>query len=159
MGASDSMDKIPAEYDEGTKTALICEDNPEFIKNIISALQELRYAAETAGSANDALEKLRFNRYDVVLLSERFGGSPPDGNEVLKYLRYMPMATRRHIFLALLGQNLTTEDNMTAFDKSVNAVINEKDIPNLKGILNRTITDNERFYKVYKESLIKMGKR
>jgi CheY-like chemotaxis protein len=151
------MDKTPhtEEYEEELKTALVCEDNADAKNNIMSALGELKYSADNAANAADAFEKLRFNRYDVVVINEKFSG---ENNEVLKHLQSMPMATRRHIFVALLGQNLPTNDNMKAFEKSVNAVISEKDLPNLKGILKKAVSDNDHFYKVYRESLIKMGK-
>jgi flagellar motor component MotA len=102
---------------------------------------------------------VRFNQYDVIVLNENFGGNPPENNEVLKFFQNMPMNTRRHIFLALVGQNLKTLDNMTAFSKSVNAVINKSDISNLANILKKSIDDNEQFYKVYKETLRRLGKR
>lgn len=147
------------EYEEELKTAMVCEDNPEYQKAITSALGELKYNVEIASSAADSFDKVRFNRYDVIVLNEKFGGASPENNEVLKHFQHMPMATRRHIFLALIGNDLKTSDNMTAFAKSANTVVNESDLPNLKAILRKSIADNDRFYKVYKESLIKMGKR
>lgn len=153
------MEPSDVSIDEEAKTALVCEDNAELQKAVISALQELKYAADIAPSAEVVYEKIRFNRYDVVVLDERFAGGTPENNEVLKHFQYMPMMNRRHIFVALIGPNLPTQDNMAAFDKSVNVVINEKDAPNLKSILKRSVADNDQFYKVYKESLIKMGKR
>jgi len=70
----------------------------------------------------------------------------------------LPMSNRRHVFVGLLGQAFATNDNMKAYDLSVNAVINEKDLPNLRPILKKSIADNDQFYKVYKESLVKFGK-
>lgn len=155
---TDKIDDILKEYDENAKMALVCEDDPEALKDIKAALSELRYSAEAAADAEDAFGKLKFNRYDVVILSEKFAGSTPDSNTLLKHLQFMPMSTRRHIFVALLGEALVTLDNMAAFERSVNVVINRKDLPNIKGILKRAVHDYEQFYKVYKESLIKMGK-
>jgi len=147
------------EYGEGFKTVLICDDNAETRNLINSALKELQYKVEISTGSSDTYEKLRFNQYDVVVLNENFGGSAPENNEVLKFLQNMPMNTRRHIFLALVGQNLKTLDNMTAFSKSVNAVINKQDLPNLVNILKKSVADNDQFYKVYKEILRKLGKR
>lgn len=137
----------------------MCEDNQEAQNTIISVLKELNYATDTAANVDEAFEKLRFNRYDVVALSEKFSGTAPESNELLKHLQTMPMSSRRHIFVALFGEGLATGDNMQSFDKSVNVVINEKDLANLKTVLKRSISDNDQFYKVYKESLIKLGKR
>jgi CheY-like chemotaxis protein len=147
------------EYGEDFKTALICDDNAETQNLINTALKELQYKIEISTNSADIFEKVRFNQYDVIVLNENLAGSSPENNEVLKFFQNMPMVTRRHIFLALIGQNHKTLDNMTAFAKSVNAVINKSDLSNLVNILKKSITDNEQFYKVYKETLQKLGKR
>lgn len=157
MEKSDVKD-APAGYAGRSKTALVCEDNQDLQKTVISALKEMQYEADIAANADEAIEKIRFNQYDVIVLNEIFSGKTPEDNEVLRYLQEMPMATRRHIFLALTGKDLPTQDNMKAFEKSANVVINEKDVSGLKNVLQRAIPDNEQFYKVYKESLIKLGK-
>ena len=68
------------------------------------------------------------------------------------------MATRRHIFLAIIGNGFKTLNNMQAFSYSVNLVINEKDVDKLAKILKKAIAEHEMFYKVFKESLQAMGK-
>jgi CheY-like chemotaxis protein len=147
------------EYGEGFKTALICDDNIETQNLINAALKELQYKIDISTSTTDTFEKVRFNQYDVIVLNENFAGSSPENNEVLKFFQFMPMNTRRHIFLALISQNFKTLDNMTAFSKSVNAVINRQDLHNLVNIMRKSIADNEQFYKVYKETLRRLGKR
>lgn len=146
-------------YSDELKTALICDDNAETQNLINTALKELQYKIEISTSSADTAERLRFNQYDVVVLNENLAGSSPENNEVLKFFQNMPMVTRRHIFLALIGQNHRTLDNMTAFAKSANAVINKSDLSNLVNILKKSIADNDQFYKVYKETLRKLGKR
>jgi CheY-like chemotaxis protein len=147
------------EYGGGFKTALICDDNTETQSAINSALKELRYKIDISTSSTDTFEKVRFNQYDVVVLNENFAGSSPENNVVLKFFQTMPMVSRRHTFLALIGQNLKTLDNMTAFSKSVNVTINRADMANLANILKKSIDDNEQFYKVYNETLRRLGKR
>ena len=68
------------------------------------------------------------------------------------------MVTRRNIFVALIGKNFKTLKNMQAFQKSVNVVINEKDINKLEDVLKKSISEIEIFYKVFKETLQSMGK-
>ncbi len=147
------------EYEEAVKSALICEDSSDTRNSIVSALDSLGYRYEIAASPDDTFEKLRFNQYDLIVMNEKFGGSAPETNTVYKHIQFMPMMTRRHIFFALIGQGFKTGDYMTAFSKSANIVINEKEIPNLRPLLKVAIADNDQFYKVYKESLVKMGKR
>lgn len=146
-------------YLKSSQTALVCEDKQELQRTIISALKDLQYKTDVSINAEDALEKIKFNQYGVIVLNEIFEGKSPENNAVLKQLQTMPMAARRHIFFALLGKNLLTQDNMAAFERSANIVINEEDISKFKDIIEFSIFDNAQFYKIYKESLIKLGKR
>jgi len=73
-------------------------------------------------------------------------------------LTQMPMVTRRNIFVALMGSNFKTLNNMQAFQKSVNVVINEKDLGKMEDVLKKSVSENEIFYKVFKETLHSMGK-
>jgi len=146
------------EFEEELRSALVCEDNAELKSAVSAALEGLKYSMEFATNADNAFEKLRFNQYNLIVLNESFGGNV-ENNAVYSFLTTMPMSTRRHIFLALIGKNFKTADNMTAFTKSANIVVNEQDLPNLKAILKKSVADNNQFYKVFRESLVKMGKK
>lgn len=156
--AEEKIDDILKEYDEGAKTALICEDNQEAQKAISAGLRELKYAVDTAPNTDEAFDKIKFNHYDVVVISESFAGSTPDNNEFLGHIQKMPMSARRTTFFALFGKKFTTMDNMQAFEKSVHVVVNESDLPNSKAVFKKAIAANDQFYKVYRESMAKIGK-
>jgi hypothetical protein len=68
------------------------------------------------------------------------------------------MLTRRNMFVAMISDRYRTMDNMMALNKSVNLIINVKNTEDIGKILSRGITDNEYFYRVYKESLKETGK-
>lgn len=146
------------EYEEELRSALVCEDSAELKKAISAELQRLKYSVEFTAGVEDTFEKLKLNQYALIILNERFGGSAPESNFVYKFLQAMPMSTRRHIFIVLTGKDFKTGDNMTAFAKSANIVVNDNDIPDLKTVLKKSISDNDTFYKVFRESLVKMGK-
>jgi len=154
----DAADK-PFDFieDEG-ETALICESDPELKEKINKAMTEQGYMITEAVSAKDALKKMRFHTYDVVVIDERFDATSPDENNVLQYLENMAMVTRRNIFVALLTERFRSMDNMAAFNNSVNLVINMKNIDDAGTILKRGTSDNAAFYRVFKDTLRKMGK-
>ncbi|MFH1623750.1 MAG: hypothetical protein ABID54_01160 [Pseudomonadota bacterium] len=145
-------------FGDDEKTALICDDSQPNQDMLSSALKELGYRVSTGTNPNDVLDKMRYNHYDLIVLDEGLGGKPPSENPILNQIQSMPIATRRNIFFALIGPDYSTLDNMMAFAKSANVVINEKDLPRVKTILSRSISDNERFYKVFKETLRAIGK-
>ena len=147
------------EYEEELRSSLVCGNNAALKKAISAALEQLKYNSEYAENPEDAFEKIKYNQYGLIILDEVFGGTSLENNGVYKYLLTMPMAVRRNIFIALMGKDFKTADNMTAFAKSVNLVLNERDISNLKPLLKKAIPDNDQFYKVFLESIKKTGNR
>lgn len=144
---------------EAAQGALLCDDDQGRRAAIQTALETLGYTVDTAEDAPETLEKLKFNQYGVIVLHERFGGGGPADNTVWNHLRHMPMPARRQLFCALVGPTLKTHDQWAAFAGSVHLVVNEADLPQLRTILHKAITDNDHFYKVYRESLSKRGKQ
>lgn len=143
--------------EEGAMSALVCVDEPERLKAVKEALDDLNYYSSVASSVKEALSKLRYNQYDLVMLDEEFCGESADNNTILRYLQPMPMSTRRNIFLMLISNQIRTLDNLMAFAKSVNAVINVSDVQKVKLVLERAMADHRRFYKVYRDLVQVIG--
>ena len=154
----DTSDKPFDFMEEEGLTALLCEQNPIARKTIESALSLMDYQITIAESARDALKRMRYHVYDLIVVDENFDTKNPDANGVLIYLERLQMATRRNIFVAMVSNRYRTMDNMMAFHASVNLVINIKNIEDIGKILGRSITDTELFYRVYKETLKATGK-
>jgi hypothetical protein len=91
------------------------------------------------------------------VVNESFDTKNPEANGVVIYLERLSMATRRNMFIALVSDRFRTMDNMMALNKSVNLIINVKNIEDIGKILSRGITDNEYFYRVFKETLKELG--
>ena len=145
--------------DEPERLALVCADDAGRQAAIRAALEQLGLSLQIAKDAAEAIDVLRKNAYEVVVLDEEFQGATPLDNPVLKAIAVMPITMRRYVLVALVGKDLKTSDNMTAFAKSVNVVINLADLPQLAGILRRAIADNNEFYRVYRQVLREAGKR
>jgi len=143
-------------YDEHDKIALILDRQNDDLWT--TALTELEYKLQRANSPEHAVHKLKFNQYHVVAFHEKFGGSTLETSPLYKFLMDMSMDTRRKIFVALVGENFKTLDNMEALAYSVNLVINQKELDQLEAILKKSIGDNDNFYKVYRETMTALGK-
>lgn len=156
---SSSLNEVISDpFEEGARPALVCEDDPDIKSQIAAALKELSYSPVIPKNMDDAFEKIRFTRFEVIVLNELFDGSKDGQNDLLDHFVKMPMIDRRHIFLALTGNNFSSMNNGMAFSKSVNVVINQSDIQNIRNILKKTIADNDQFYRVYKAILKELGK-
>jgi len=157
-GGYDASDKPFDFIEEDGLTALVCEQNPQAIKTIHSALHLMEYQITQAESSRDALKRMRYHVYDLIVVNETFDSRSPDSNGVLIYLERLSMSVRRQIFVAMISNRYRTMDNMMSFNASVNLIINSKNIPDIGKILSRGITDNEMFYRVFLEALKETGR-
>ncbi len=157
-GRYDAEEKPFDFVEEGVETALLCESDPDVRSKISSALTSMGYQTREPESAVAALKQMRFHVFDLVVLNENFDTDDPDKCDVLAYLDRLSMDVRRKIYLVLITDRFRTMDNMVAFNKSVNLVINLKNIDEIEKVLKRGVADNDLFYRVYKEALAATGR-
>ena len=158
---SENLDSTEKPFDfieEEGLTALMCEQNPVVRQTIENALHLMDYQISVAENARDALKRMRYHTYDLIVINESFDTNNPDSNGVLIYLERLGMAVRRNIFVAMISNRYRTMDNMMAFHDSVNLIINIKNIEDVGKILSRGITDTELFYNIYRETLKEIGR-
>jgi len=153
-----SEDETLGFYEEGTKLALIMESDPERSEKIKIVAEELGYKHISAPNTRDAVGKMRFHHFDLIILSDGFDGQKLEHSPILNHLNHVSMSVRRQTFVGLLGDKFKTMDNMMAFAMSANLVINWQDMEKLSGILKKAISENERFYKVFNDTLVEVGK-
>lgn len=140
--------------EEEGKIALVCESDTVIHQSLVSALELLEYHVSEAADNREALRSLRYKVYDLVVVDEYFGTKDPERNGVLIYLERLHMDVRRNMFVTLISDRFRTMDHMMAFCKSVNLIINKKNIEDVEKILSRNISDYEMFYRIYKETLL-----
>ena len=139
--------------EEEGKTALVCESDTLIREKMRPTLDLMEYHITETPNSREALKKMRYHTYDLVLLNEYFDTRDPDANPVLIYIERLAMETRRNMFVTLLTTRFRTMDHMTAFQKSVNMIVNLRNIDDMDKILQRGMADYGLFYKVFKESL------
>lgn len=146
------------EFQEGLRLSMVCDDRLDRQEGMSAALRELGYKPHVAPRPREALAWLYQHRYEVILIHEDFGGGPPAHNPLVVGLAALPMSQRRHFCVGLVGKNIRTMDNVTAFHHSVHFVVNERDLPRLKSIVRSAIAENDAFYRVFREVLRQVGK-
>jgi CheY-like chemotaxis protein len=147
----------PESYD--ARLALVCEDAPERQAIIKAALEQIGFAMLAVKNADEAVERMRRDVYELVILDEQYQGATPLDNPVLAAIRGMTMAQRRWMFVALVGREFKTFDNAMAFARSVNVVVNVNDLPHFPAILKKGITEHVEFYRTFRQVLTDAGKR
>ena len=141
----------------GQGIALLCITNKDSRDFVAQGLKGMGLKVTEAQSIDDALEKMRFNQYALLIMEDKFGEGLQN-NKVLETIRQMAPSQRRRIFVVLLGGQWKTGDEMTAFSLSVNFLINESSLGQLKDTLTHALIEHKRFYKLYKEGLVSIGK-
>ena len=149
----DATDKPFDFIEEEGKTALVCESDSLIRQKIRPTLDLLEYHVTEVPNSREALKKMRYHIYDLIILNEYFDTQDPDANPILIYLERQAMDVRRSIFVTLLCNRHRTMDHMTAFQKSVNMIMNLRNIDDFDKILQRGMADYGLFFKIIKETL------
>lgn len=150
-------DDYTIEYYEDVKLALVMAD--ENLNRVIKpAVEEQKYKFITAPNIREALLKLRYHHFDLIILSEGFDGQEIYGGPIMNYLNHMSMSSRRRIFVALISDKYKTMDEMMAYSLSANMVVNTREIGSLSILLKRGLQEYEQFYKVFMDILQEEGK-
>jgi predicted Zn finger-like uncharacterized protein len=145
------------EEDESRRLAMVCVDQLHGQMRVKTALAELGYTVHIVNDPREAVDRLWQKPYDLVIVHEEYGGAP-DNNSVLKALQPMPMSNRRFMYVGLIGKQYRTFDAMAAFVKSVNFVVADQELGNLKSIVQEAVADNDRFFRVFRDTLREAGK-
>ena len=153
-----SQDNALDFYEEDARLALLMVDSPKYASKIESSVKGLGYRCITSPNTRDGIGKMRFHHFDLVILADGFDGQDLVNNSVMHYLNRLSMSVRRKIFLVLIGDRFKTRDNMMAFALSGNVVINPKELNRFSPILRNAISENEKFYKVYLDTMAELGK-
>jgi predicted Zn finger-like uncharacterized protein len=145
-------------FEEGIKLALIMPSSSMNEDHLRAGLELIGYKCITTPNTRDAIGKLRFHHFDLIILADGFDSQPLDHSVIVNYLNRLSMSVRRKLFFALISDQFKTMDNMMAFAMSANVVINSKDIQKLHLILKKSVSENERFYKVFMDTMMETGK-
>ena len=140
------------------ETAMVCEQDVALRDKIVSELKSKGYSVVEAASVREALKFMRFHIFSAIFVNENFDTAAGEVNSILRYLEGLSMTIRRQTFVVLISAVLKTMDNMLAYNKSVNLIINKDQIGDVSHIFKKALDENDSFYHVYKENLRKQGK-
>jgi len=145
-------------FEEDAKLALVMGNGGQQVKKLGRTIEELGYRCVLAKNTRDAISKMRLHYFDLVVLSDGFDGIDLAQSPILQHINNLSMSVRRRCFLALVADEFKTMDNMMAFAMSANMVINGGDLDRLTSIMQHAISDNEKFYKVFMDTMVEVGK-
>jgi len=134
------------------RRALVClhEDERE---QLARSLAENGYQVFVAEDTRQAVERMRENQLDVVIVDPRFDAVEQGAVFVSREVNILRPAQRRRLFFVLLSASLRTMDSHSAFLNNVNAVVNVSDIADLPTLLEHRLRDFNELYKDFNSVL------
>jgi hypothetical protein len=144
-------------FEPEDRTALVCIDEGEVQSPVLAQLSELGYRIHTGLFPEDVSLKLRAHTYDVVAIYETFAGSIAEGNPALLETVRTPSGQRRNQVVVLIGPNMVSNNEIQAFQFSVDLVVSVSDLANFKPLLRRGVARHDEFYRRFAECLRMAG--
>jgi len=131
---------------------LICAGE-QYRQHLASQLSQNGYQVFVAQDTRQAVERMRENRLDVVLLDQDFDATEQGAAFVTREVTILRPAQRRRLFFVLLSPVLRTMEAHAAFLNNVNAIVNIKDIDEVPRVLEHSLRDYNELYKEFNAAL------
>jgi hypothetical protein len=125
------------------KPALLAVSAPPWAALAQSCLESAGYKVHAPPTFEQFTNLYTRASYQVVVIEDAFGGGPE--NPALRWVQALPMSQRRNAVFFLIGEKLETLDPFCAFQQSVHAVINYSAFDQFKGLVEKTVADNQTF--------------
>lgn len=128
------------------RKALVCaaETNRE---TIAQKLTQSGYKVYVAEDTRQAIETMRSNKMDVVLLEPQFDSAEQGSAFVIREINVLRPPQRRRLFFVLLSPSLRTMDAHAAFLSNVNLVVNISDVDELHRIMDLALREYNELYR------------
>ena len=146
--------------EEGTNTALLWKRRKVLIctaeqyrEGIARRLSEHGCKVFVAEDTRQAVETMRANQLQVVVLDGQFDPSEQGAAFVMREINVLRAPNRRRLFFVLLSPSQRTMDAHAAFLNNVNAVVNIADVDDLPRILEIALREYNELYKHFNEAL------
>lgn len=134
------------------RKALVCTSG-QYREAVARRLAENNYQVFVAEETRQAIETMRSNALQVVLLEGQFDAAEQGAAFVVREINILRASHRRRLFFVLLSPSLRTMDAHAAFLNNVNAVVNLADVDQLPDILDIALREFNELYKDFNGAL------
>jgi predicted Zn finger-like uncharacterized protein len=138
------------------RRALVCA-SPEHRYAVARVLVENGYEAFVAEDTTQAIERMREDQMDVILLAPDFDPQEQGPSFITREISALRAAVRRRTFFVHLMPDVRTGDAHAALIRSANFVLNPADIEDMPRVLDRAIRDYNELYRNYNQALQLQG--
>lgn len=134
------------------RRALVCVTPPRR-SAIGRALVDDNYQVYIAEDTSQAIERMREEQMEVVILEPEFDAVEQGAAFVTSEINVLRPAKRRRLLFVQLSPTIRTLDSHAAFVNNVNLVVNIADLEKLPNVLERTLRDYNDLYRDFNLAL------
>ena len=128
------------------RKALVCTSEP-YRETVARKLADSDCQVFVAEDTRQAVETMRANKMDVVLLEPQFDQAEQGLAFVIREINVLRPPQRRRLFFVLLSPSMRTMDAHAAFLNNVNVVVNVADVEELPRILEVALREFNELYR------------
>jgi predicted Zn finger-like uncharacterized protein len=147
-GGNRGNDKPGARPDWDKRKALVCTSET-YRELVARKMSENGYEVYVAEDTRQAVETMRSERMDVVLLDPQFDPAEQGSAFVVREVNVLRPTQRRRLFFVLLSPSMRTMDAHAAFLSNVNAIVNVNDLDELPRVMDIALRDYNELYREF----------
>jgi predicted Zn finger-like uncharacterized protein len=145
-GNNQNSDNSTARPSWDKRKALVCTSEP-YRELVAGKLTNGGCQVFVAEDTRQAVETMRANKMDLVVLEPQFDPGEQGSAFVIREINILRPPQRRRLFFVLLSPSLRTMDAHAAFLNNVNAVINVADTDQLERIMEVALREFNELYR------------
>jgi hypothetical protein len=128
------------------RKVLVCTGDA-YRETVAGRLTESGYQVFVAEETRQAIETMRANKMDVVVLEPQFDPAEQGSAFVIREINILRPPQRRRMFFVLISPSLRTMDAHAAFLSNVNLVVNVADVDELNRIMEVALREYNELYR------------
>lgn len=152
QGAAGSVVTATSRPSRDPRKVLLCTTEAHRTAMALQLTQS-GYQVFVAHDTRQAVERMRENSLDVVLLDPGFDVAEQGAAFVTREVNVLRPAQRRRIFFVLISPVLRTMESHAAFLNNVNAIVNVKEIDSVPLVLDHALREYNELYKGFNAAL------
>jgi PleD family two-component response regulator len=152
MSTASETSRSPQRHPFGDRRALVCAES-EHRFAVARALIENGYEAYVAEDTTQAIERMREDKMDVVILDPNFDRQEQGAAFIKREVSALRPSARRHLFFVHLSPDARSGDQHTAFINNANLMIHPSEIDEMPYVLERAIRNFNELYRDFNKAL------
>lgn len=145
-GSVQNSDSPTARPSWDKRKVLVCTSEP-YRETVARKLTQSGYQVFVAEDTRQAVETMRANKMDVVLLEPQFDPAEQGAVFVSREINILRPPQRRRLFFVLLSPSLRTMDAHAAFLNNVNTIVNINDVEELHRVMEVALREYNELYR------------